>query len=339
MRIRVLSDLHLEFHGTGWRRFVDRVLVGRGPDRGADVLVLAGDVTAWRGEDSPSLAEAMSYFCTRFGRVVVVLGNHEYYGTSPDETRCEMAKAVEACRGQLAWLDRSSVEIDGARFVGASLWFPRVPEAPAWTLNDFSSIRGFAPWVYQQNAEDRRYLEQTVRRGDVVVTHHLPCRRSIAARYAGSSLNAFFLGGARSPVRSRPGGLDPRAHPFIVRLPGRHDPGGLQPVRLPGARGQPGVRSAEDDRSGGRSRMNPIDFESTGMRWPTHPATGDRRLVRHRLGLARLGVSHPLLKARNQGNSSFAERRKRATARIASLLRESTPLHAPDAKAIRLDAR
>ena len=37
------------------------------------------------------------------------------------------------------------------------------------------------------------WLERTVQEGDVVVTHHLPSRRSVAPQFAGDPLNAFFL--------------------------------------------------------------------------------------------------------------------------------------------------
>ena len=78
--------------------------------------------------------------------------------------------------------------------------------------SDFAAIKGFLPWVYEQNREHVRWLDEVVREGDIVVTHHLPSARSVAAKYEGDPLNAFFVsadgpphrGAAASAVGSRP---------------------------------------------------------------------------------------------------------------------------------------
>lgn len=48
-------------------------------------------------------------------------------------------------------------------------------------------------WVYEANRRLRALLSEELAEGDVVVTHHLPSRRSIAPRYRHSPLNCFFL--------------------------------------------------------------------------------------------------------------------------------------------------
>lgn len=194
MRLGILSDLHLEFMGDDWRSFVDRLPVA------CDTLVVAGDLTSSFG---PSLHEVYRALCDRFGRVVAVLGNHEYYGSDPGSVHQETSHAVEVCGGRLTWLHRSVATIDSARFVGCSLWFPRSPGAPTWTLNDFSQIAEFSPWVYEENAVSTDWLRDTVRPGDVVVTHHLPSHRSVHPKYAGNAMNAFFVCDVESLIRAR----------------------------------------------------------------------------------------------------------------------------------------
>lgn len=185
MRIRVLSDLHLEFMARNWRRFVREL------PNDCDVLVLAGDVTSWH-PSAPTLSAAYDAFCERFERVVTVLGNHEYYGSSPVAVHQDMTEAADRHK-QLAWLHRSSVTIDGLRFIGTSLWFARDPNAPTHELNDFYQIQDFAPWVYEENRRDREFIETEAHLADVVVTHHLPSHRSVHPKYAGNPLNAFFV--------------------------------------------------------------------------------------------------------------------------------------------------
>jgi predicted phosphodiesterase len=199
VKIRVLSDLHLEFFGSGWRSFVN----GLSADD-CDVLVLAGDVTVANG--TPTLSEALGAFCKRFKRVVFVLGNHEFYGDTPRQVVADMQRVVDRfsagkCADRFTWLDCSDVVIDGIRFAGASLWFPPDRHAPTHMLNDFHSIREFVPWVYDENRRAVDYLESVAGKVDVVVTHHLPSERSVHPKYAGSPLNAFFVGGAGHILR------------------------------------------------------------------------------------------------------------------------------------------
>jgi Icc-related predicted phosphoesterase len=87
------------------------------------------------------------------------------------------------------------VELAGVRFAGTSLWFRDDPGnlAHEEMLNDFLLIRGFKPWVYEENARALNFLDAQAPLADVVVTHHLPSKRSVAPCFEGDSLNRFFL--------------------------------------------------------------------------------------------------------------------------------------------------
>jgi len=104
MRLRVLSDLHLE-HFDGHREL---------PPAEADVVVLAGDIhrraegLAWARQQFPDLP------------ILYVPGNHEFYGTSMPLLRQELA--LEAARYDIELLDNRSVTIGGVRFYGTTLW-------------------------------------------------------------------------------------------------------------------------------------------------------------------------------------------------------------------------
>jgi len=104
MRLRVLSDLHLE-HFDGHREL---------PPAEADVVVLAGDIhrraegLAWARQQFPDLP------------ILYVPGNHEFYGTSMPLLRQELA--LEAARYDIELLDNRSVTIGEVRFYGTTLW-------------------------------------------------------------------------------------------------------------------------------------------------------------------------------------------------------------------------
>lgn len=184
MRILAVSDLHLEFHEDGGREFL-RTL----DPQIADVLVVAGDLCV-----VGMLYGVAKALCGRFAHVVYVTGNHEYYGSSRDEVHRTLA-AIEPDLPGFHWLHETEVVIDGVRFGGTTLWFRDDPqnELYAHMLNDFSAIRDFRRWGYEDNTRAIRFLEERAASCDVVVTHHLPARGSLDPRYAGSPLNRFFL--------------------------------------------------------------------------------------------------------------------------------------------------
>lgn len=61
-------------------------------------------------------------------------------------------------------------------------------------MTDFAVIPEFERWVYAENARALEFLDRDLRRGDVVVTHHLPAESSVADPfgYATFELNPKF---------------------------------------------------------------------------------------------------------------------------------------------------
>jgi len=68
-----------------------------------------------------------------------------------------------------------------------------VDEGLKHALTDFSVIEDFESWVYEENARAVDFLDQQLRPGDIVVTHHLPSQRCVAPRFVGNPLNPFFV--------------------------------------------------------------------------------------------------------------------------------------------------
>ncbi len=186
MRLQLLSDLHFEFQRDGGRAFVDAL-----DPRAVDVLVLAGDIAVASG-----IPQALGLFCKRYARasVVYVHGNHEFYTSDRQSVLALTAQARDE-NPNLIWLDASMAEVAGQRFLGAPLWFSKHPDESRLKpgMCDFSEIRGFESWVYSENARSVDFLVHNLRAGDVVVTHHLPSQKSVAARYATHPLNPFFV--------------------------------------------------------------------------------------------------------------------------------------------------
>ena len=187
MKLQIMSDLHLEMHadhGAGFLRALEPT--------GVDVLVLAGDITGARRYET--LAAAFEPLARKYPHVLYVPGNHEYYKASPDEVGENLARLARELPSVVIPHNRVAV-IEGRRFFAGTMWFRHAPAADKLRgfLTDFHVIRGFEPWVYEQNAAFERALEADLAPGDVVLTHHLPAPGSIWPRFVGSPLNAFFL--------------------------------------------------------------------------------------------------------------------------------------------------
>ena len=201
MKLQIMSDLHLEMHADRGAAFV-RAL----DPTGVDVLVLAGDITS--AQRFETLVEVFAPLADKYAHIVYVPGNHEYYKASPADVARNLAHlALEL--PAVVTPDNGVAVIAGQRFVAGTMWFRRDPDAEKLKgyLTDFHVIRGFEPWVYEQNAAFDRVLQAEVRPGDVVVTHHLPAPGSVWPRFVGSPLNAFFLCDMTTHIRARRPGL------------------------------------------------------------------------------------------------------------------------------------
>lgn len=180
MKIRVLSDLHLE-HGAIALRPGDE-----------DVVVLAGDIHV--GDKGVRWAAG-----TFTAPVVYVPGNHEYYGGSLGKTFEHLQRAASGT--QVHVLNNAALVVNGVRFLGATLWtdYRLTNNAPLaeWdaqtTMNDFKRIRdeGYSRLrphtLVRRHAASRQFLQSALQDGSdvptVVVSHHAPSELSIAECY------------------------------------------------------------------------------------------------------------------------------------------------------------
>lgn len=207
MKIRIYSDLHLEF-GTSSSMF---------NERGSESLVvLAGDI------DTGTAGVRWAKKTFPHAPVVYVLGNHEYYGYT-FETLVDECK--EAARGSnVHVLERDALDILGIRILGCTLWtdfdllgVERAAEAQEWareSLADYWHIRladgmPITPQrTYGRFLRSAEWLSQQIKAADrpvLVVTHHAPTAATVAPLYEGKISNAAFHSNVdrliRPPVR------------------------------------------------------------------------------------------------------------------------------------------
>ena len=134
-RIYLASDIHVEFH----KDFIT-------PSQPVDVVVLAGDIHT--GKNVLNVAQQFHERCRV--PVIVVLGNHEFYGADY-VVRLATLRAEVAQMDGVHLLERDGVIIDDVRFLGCTLWSDFSLHGPHYAeecrraarlcISDFSSIR------------------------------------------------------------------------------------------------------------------------------------------------------------------------------------------------------
>ena len=213
MKLWVLSDLHIE--QSVWELPYTR------PDY--DVLIAAGDIH--------QASAGVDWLADRAGGhpVIYVPGNHEWYSTAISE-ELPRARQLAADRDIRLLVDGEAI-IGDVRFLGATLWTDyelydpiagRAMDLARVRLNDHRLIQTRPGVLF--DPEDARALHTTSRswlrealatkpagvRKTVVVTHHLPHRRSIDSQYQGEPLNAAFASDLSELVER--GGVDVWIH-------------------------------------------------------------------------------------------------------------------------------
>ncbi|MBI5443055.1 MAG: metallophosphoesterase [Deltaproteobacteria bacterium] len=192
MRIQVLSDLHREYR---------RPCELAHPD--VDVVVLAGDIDVG--------SEGLRWAARTFSRqVIYVPGNHEFYNQDIDALLRRLGREVRRF-GHVCVLADAVWVFRGVRFVGTTLWTdfavfgPDVRQAAmahcARAMSDFRVIRkGWrrltpeaSALLHTRSLEWlRRVLAEPFSGPTVVISHHIPTRRSVAAEYSRDLLCTAF---------------------------------------------------------------------------------------------------------------------------------------------------
>ncbi len=209
MRIRILSDLHEEFAARfaaqGCRQGGHIAL----PSVEADLTILAGDIA----NGSAAIAVAAR---SEFGAapVVLVAGNHEYYGGVLAQVHEQMTDAAKAHRDRPIYLLQQQVLYFGdVRLLGTTLWTDyalagasereKVMQLATPYMADYRLIQRVpgqflvAQDTVRFHEQERAWLVEEIAKPwlgkTVVVTHHAPHPRSVAERFAGNAINGGFV--------------------------------------------------------------------------------------------------------------------------------------------------
>jgi Icc-related predicted phosphoesterase len=221
MKIKIVSDLHLEFSDINIRN-----------DEGCDVLILSGDICIAdvidnRFDDfNPYSPGAIAELSTKslqakrfldffkrvsfqFPNVVYVAGNHEFYHGKWEKTLA-ILRNMCAKFDNVYFLESDQVYIDDVTFIGGTLWTdynkydPLTLHAVRDMMSDFRVIRndalGYTSLKPATTAERHRKMlhyiklltEEKHDQKFVVVSHHAPSFQSVHDHYK----KEFLMNGA-----------------------------------------------------------------------------------------------------------------------------------------------
>ncbi|EAU92485.1 Ser/Thr protein phosphatase superfamily protein [Coprinopsis cinerea okayama7 len=207
--IQLLSDLHLEVE-----READQPLYTydfpKSPD--CDILALLGDI-GWTRDDR--LFDWLETQLSRFKRVFFVLGNHEPYVSTLEESEARLEAFAQKSssnhqsdpsKGEFIFLNRKRYDLSpDITILGCTLWSRLNPDdldILSWSLTDFKRIEGFTPEKYQAaHEQDREWLRNTIEsirkeeghRRIVVFTHHAPTIEGTGdPKFLGGPTNSAF---------------------------------------------------------------------------------------------------------------------------------------------------
>lgn len=234
MKIRIASDLHLEFQDL---RFINN-------DK-TDVLILAGDILV--GEclhDHPpiptqaALSSAVkpgphqldasryrafiAHIASEFPNVIVIAGNHEFYGGNWVRGITTLRKEYGVYKN-IHFLENDTIKLDDITFIGATLWTNLNQQDPLTIIsikdimNDYRQIRNdnnnysrlHPSDTVARHSQTLSYLKSVIDQHKnekiVVVTHHAPSMNSISAGFSDSYvMNGAFASDLSEFILDRP---------------------------------------------------------------------------------------------------------------------------------------
>lgn len=198
MRLALLSDLHLEFKSQVMPKLAERV----------DVLVLAGDVNS----AAKAVPTALEVANGNADHVVLVAGNHEFYGTRFDKGLTRLQKDADELG--VHFLHNRAISLNGVNFLGGTLWTdyrldgtqPLDMLRATDYMNDHRRIkfkaegevyRRFLPKdALAEHQETKAFLMSRLAamqdEPSVVVTHHAPSRVSVHDKYRFNQMNSAY---------------------------------------------------------------------------------------------------------------------------------------------------
>lgn len=192
-KIRIFSDLHYDKYPDINDLFEKLDFYYKNVDKENEILVVAGDVgiatmTNESGETviNPEYSKVLKYLKSRWNRIILVPGNHEYYTSKVSVEKVNTIISNECEKYMIDFLNKDIVEIYGYTFLGCTLWSPmkysvyETLSKKNWSFIDYDGIlklhQEHRDWL-EYNLEKLRIKSDAngafMRNKVIVITHYL----------------------------------------------------------------------------------------------------------------------------------------------------------------------
>jgi len=169
MKIHLVSDLHTE------KKMFDV------PNNNADVCIIAGDLNLIKYETL--YVFMLKEFKEKFNHVILVLGNHEFYGMNYSKGLTKIKQIADELDIHLLDIEfgTENLEIDDIKFWGSTLWTDfnkdnfHIKMKVKRGLNDCLMINGLnVNKIYDIHMESIKKINWNA---DIIISHHKPILR------------------------------------------------------------------------------------------------------------------------------------------------------------------
>jgi len=197
-----MSDLHLERIDYLWS-----------VDPAAPILLLVGDIG--RFCDLEKYRAFITQCCDHFEKILLVGGNHEYYGTSHEEglQLVEDITSDTATQGKVLYLNRTTYDVPNTNITIAGCTLHSHIGDRSSLTNDFKRIKDWTVDKHNsEHATDLAWLKsQLAQVGDkrriIIATHYAPTFEGTSHPvHKGSKFNQCFASNACEELQGSPGG-------------------------------------------------------------------------------------------------------------------------------------
>jgi predicted phosphodiesterase len=178
MKIRYLSDLHLEFiNPTKINDFIKQI-----PPGPNEICILAGDIG---NPYKPHYKQFMTFINNNFKKTFYITGNHEYYNDLNTIEGTDIFLTLFFKKfDNIHFLNNNYVIYENYCFIGTTLW-SNITD-PSYTINDVKHIPQFNYIKCNElNLQCIQILEDIIQNNKncIVITHHLPSYLLINDKY------------------------------------------------------------------------------------------------------------------------------------------------------------
>jgi predicted phosphodiesterase len=178
LRLRYLSDLHLEFiKPSKMTELIEQI-----PSGFYDICILAGDIGNPYQENYDIF---MNFISENFKKSFVIAGNHEYYNRTKTigETNEYLTNYFKKFNN-ITFLNNSYEYYENQCFIGTTLWSKIMQ--PQYEINDIYCIPNFDYIKYNRlNSINIDFLEDALEKNEncIVITHHMPSYDLLHPKY------------------------------------------------------------------------------------------------------------------------------------------------------------